>query len=245
MRDALSPGFTDPVAGAQACFRSVLNAMARPGRVLSVNGVSAPAPLCDAAAAVLLTLLDHETPLLLDPDAEAARGWIAFHTGAPFDGATFVFALSLPDLAALPNGSDEAPETSATVILQVTALGSGRKFMLEGPGLRAATPLWVDGLPVDFVSVWQRNHGLFPRGVDLILCAGRDLGRAATQRDRIGGLRHGLCGSQGRRAGDRCGAWLAGGGTPRRRFGTGGIHYPDRTAAWAGGGPGDGGGLAV
>jgi alpha-D-ribose 1-methylphosphonate 5-triphosphate synthase subunit PhnH len=83
--------------------------------------------------------------------------------------------LSLPDLAALPSGTDEMPETSATVILQVRALGSGRRFVLEGPGLRWPTELRVDGLPADFVSVWQRNHALFPRGVDVILCAGRKL----------------------------------------------------------------------
>jgi alpha-D-ribose 1-methylphosphonate 5-triphosphate synthase subunit PhnH len=175
MSNVLSPAFGDPVAGAQQCFRAVLDAMARPGRVLSVSGVSAPAPLCDAAAAVLLTLVDHETPLRLDRDAEAARTWIAFHTGAGFDGAAFVLALSLPDLATLPNGTDEMPETSTTVILQVAALGSGRRFMLEGPGLREPTELRVTGLPRDFVSVWQRNHAPFPRGVDLILCAGRDL----------------------------------------------------------------------
>ena len=175
MSNDLSPGFADPVADSQACFRAVLDAMAHPGRVLSVRGVSAPAPLCDAAAAVLLTLVDHETPLRLDPEADAARNWIAFHTGAGFDGAAFVLALSLPDLTALPTGTDEMPETSATVILQVKALGSGRRFMLEGPGLREPLELRVTGLPDDFVTVWRQNHGLFPRGVDLILCAGQDL----------------------------------------------------------------------
>jgi alpha-D-ribose 1-methylphosphonate 5-triphosphate synthase subunit PhnH len=175
MSSDLSPGFADPVAGAQACFRAVLDAMARPGRVMAVSGVTAPVPLCDAAAAVVLTLVDHETPLRLDPDAAAASDWIAFHTGAPMDGSAFVLALSLPDLSALPNGTDEMPETSATVILQVRALGSGRRFVLEGPGLREPAVLLVDGLPADFVAVWQRNHALFPRGVDLILCAGRSV----------------------------------------------------------------------
>jgi alpha-D-ribose 1-methylphosphonate 5-triphosphate synthase subunit PhnH len=172
MSPDLSPGFADPVGGAQACFRAVLDAMAHPGRILAVAGVSAPAPLCEAAAAVLLTLVDHETPLWLDPQAEAARPWIAFHTGAPLTGTAFAMALSLPDLAALPNGTDEMPETSATVILQVAALGSGREFQLAGPGLRQPTRLHVNGLPPDFVAIWQRNHALFPRGIDLILCAG-------------------------------------------------------------------------
>ena len=178
MNAPLSQGFADPVADAQACFRAVLNAMARPGHVHSVIEVSPPTPLCAAATAVLLTLADHETPLWLDSDAEPARAWIAFHTGAPkvpAAQAMFVMALSLPDFAVLPNGTDEMPETSATVILQVASLGRGRRFILEGPGLREPGILEVDNLPADFVVRWQRNHGLYPRGIDLILCADNQL----------------------------------------------------------------------
>lgn len=178
MSDALSPGFADPVANAQACFRAVLDAMAHPGQVHAVGTMSAPAALCSAAAAVLLTLADHETPLWLDPDAEPAQHWIAFHTGASIvciGQAMFAVALSLPDLAELPNGTDEMPETSATIILQVASLTNGHRFRLEGPGLREPAVLTVDGLPTDFAAIWQRNHALFPRGIDLILCAGNQL----------------------------------------------------------------------
>ncbi len=175
MSHELSAGFADPVADAQSCFRAVLDAMARPGQVRTARGVSAPAPLCAAAAAVLLTLADHETPLWLDPAADPARAWIAFHTGAPIVPAAqarFAIALSLPDLAALPAGSDEAPEASATVILQVASLVSGHRFRLQGPGLREPEVVAIDGLPEDFAVIWQQNHGLYPRGIDLILCAG-------------------------------------------------------------------------
>lgn len=171
----LSAGFVDPVSGAQSCFRSVLDAMARPGRIHAVTGVLAPAPLCDAAAAVLLTLADHETPLWLDSDAEMARDWIMFHTGAaivPADRSTFGVALTFPDFAGFPNGTDEMPETSATIILQVDSLEAGQRFVLEGPGLREPAILAVTGLPSDFAAIWQRNHALFPRGIDLILCSG-------------------------------------------------------------------------
>jgi alpha-D-ribose 1-methylphosphonate 5-triphosphate synthase subunit PhnH len=171
----LSPGFGVPVAGAQLCFRAVLDAMARPGRIRVVTGVSAPSPLCDAAAAVLLTLADHETPLWLDSTADAARAWIGFHTGAPVaaaDRAHFAMAFSLPDLLGFPNGTDEMPETSATIILQVESLAFGRRLVLAGPGLREPAILTVAGLPPDFASIWQRNHALFPRGIDLILCSG-------------------------------------------------------------------------
>lgn len=179
MSNPLSPGFHDPVADAQACFRVVLDAMSRPGRVHQVHGVTAPAPLCNAAAAVLLTLVDHETPTWLDPEADPARGWIAFHTGAPLvdTPATAMFAVAqlLPDLAKLPTGTDEAPEASATVILQVASLSSGPRFMLSGPGLRQPAILAVTGIPTAFQAIWAGNQVLFPRGVDLILCAGSEL----------------------------------------------------------------------
>jgi len=173
---SLSAGFADPVADAQRCFRAVLDAMARPGRIHTVRGVAPPAPLPASAAAVLLTLVDHETPLWLDPDLAAARTWIAFHCGAPFtaDASRACVALTrgLPDLTRFHPGTHEEPETSATLIVTVAALGTGAAFRLSGPGLRKPEMLRIDGLPADFVQVWRRNHGQFPRGVDLVLCAG-------------------------------------------------------------------------
>ena len=174
------PGFADPVAGAQRCFRAVLDATARPGRIRRTGEeLVAPAPLCPAAAAVLLTLVDGETPLWIDPAAMAAHEWIAFHCGAapvPEPGAaSFALAFALPDLASLHAGSHHAPELSATVILQVAALGRGRRYRLCGPGLQAPTELAVEGLPDGFASVWSENHALYPRGIDLLLCAGEFL----------------------------------------------------------------------
>jgi len=172
----LSPGFVDPVADAQVTFRAVLDAMAHPGKAYRVAALLPPAPLNQAAAAALLTLVDHETPLWIDPDAASAAAWIAFHTGAPRIAdptqAAFALALALPDLATLPNGTDEAPETSATVILQVTGFDGGQRYRLAGPGLRTPEIVSIEGLPTDFAAIWQGNRGLFPRGVDLILCAG-------------------------------------------------------------------------
>jgi len=172
----LEAGFANPVHDAQTCFRAVLDAMSHPGRITSLSGVNAPAPLSNAAGAVLLTLVDHETPLWLDPDARPARAWIEFHCGtatvARQDACGFALTLALPDLDRLPAGTHESPEASATVICQVAGFDTGRAFRLTGPGLRGPTLLTVNGLPRDFVSIWRRNHAMFPRGIDLILCAG-------------------------------------------------------------------------
>ena len=173
-------GFADPPTEAQACFRAVLDAMARPGRVVECGaGLASPVPLGAAMAATLLTLADAETPLWLAPTADAATDWLRFHCGAPLvealPAASLVVALTMPSLATLALGTDEAPEHGATLLLQVAALGEGRGYRLAGPGLREPATLRVAGLPDDFAAQWRANHALFPRGVDLVLCSGTRL----------------------------------------------------------------------
>ena len=94
---SLEAGFADPVHDAQRSFRAVLDAMSHPGRIAQVSGVTAPGPLGVAAGAVLLTLVDHETRLWIDPDAAAVRRWIEFHCGAQVvgDEADCAFALAI------------------------------------------------------------------------------------------------------------------------------------------------------
>ncbi len=172
------PGFADPVADAQSCFRAVLDAMAHPGRILPAGtGLHAPAPLAAATGAVLLTLADAETPVWLDADATAALGWLRFHCGAPTAGpgtAAFAVCLDLPALDAFAWGSHDGPEASTTLILQRPTLEAGPRLRLSGPGLREPVVVRL-GLPSDFAARWRPNHAAFPRGVDLIVCAGSSL----------------------------------------------------------------------
>jgi alpha-D-ribose 1-methylphosphonate 5-triphosphate synthase subunit PhnH len=181
---SLSAGFADPVRDAQRTFRAVLDAMSRPGRVRRAGeGLAPPAPLFPAAGAVLLTLADADTPLWLDagPDAEA---WVRFHRGAPIvaDPAAAGFVLSTgrcdappPPLEALDAGTDEAPQRGATLILQVAGLAEHEGWRLTGPGIAHEHRLRVDGAPDGFLAAWQANRARFPRGVDVILCAGERL----------------------------------------------------------------------
>ncbi len=174
------PGFADPVLDAQRCFRAVLEAMSRPGTLHRVGGdLRAPPPLAPATAAVLLTLTDGDTPVWLAPPFAHAREWISFHCGAAIapgiQDAAFAVAAEMPDLGTLNTGSDEIPEDGATLILQVRGFERGTKLRLAGPGLAAPAIVAVDGLPAGFVAAWDANHALYPRGVDLILCAGETL----------------------------------------------------------------------
>jgi alpha-D-ribose 1-methylphosphonate 5-triphosphate synthase subunit PhnH len=173
----LSPGFAEPVLDAQACFRALLEAMSRPGRVLTAgSALRPPAPLAPAAAAVLLALADADTPLCSDAGA-AAEAWLRFHCGAPIlaapGDAAFVLATgAAPALDALAVGSEEQPQRGATLVLQVAALEPGRGWRLTGPGIEHEHRLAVAGAPEGFPAAWAANRARFPRGVDVVLCAG-------------------------------------------------------------------------
>jgi alpha-D-ribose 1-methylphosphonate 5-triphosphate synthase subunit PhnH len=172
----LTPGFADPVLDSQAAFRAVLAAMSRPGRIQRVGGgLRPPAPLNQAAASVLLTLADADTPLAHDAGADA-EAWLRFHCGAPpttLAGAAFVLATGAPPtLSALAQGSEEEPQGGATLVLQVAGLTEGDGWRLTGPGIETEHRLRVDGVPPGFVLAWVANRACFPCGVDLVLCAG-------------------------------------------------------------------------
>lgn len=176
---ALAPGFADPARAAQASFRAALTALAEPGRLVTLDQVLAPpAPLGVAAAALALTLLDHETPLWLGGGLGGLADYLRFHCGCPLaarpDGARFalVRAAELPPLAAFPPGSDDYPDQSATVIVEVGGLRPEGPLVLSGPGIGEESRLGVDGLPEDFRAQWAANHAKFPRGVDLFLTCG-------------------------------------------------------------------------
>jgi alpha-D-ribose 1-methylphosphonate 5-triphosphate synthase subunit PhnH len=176
----MKPGFADPVFGAQAGFAALMNAMARPGRIQDCAALrDPPSGLDPAAAAALLTLADAETPLWTDAEGEA-RDWIAFHTGAPLVSdparAQFLLAIrAMPALAGLDAGRDETPQDSATLILQVAALDDTSGWRLTGPGIAHEHRLAVAGLAADFAAQWAANRAQFPRGVDLVLCAGTQM----------------------------------------------------------------------
>lgn len=173
----LAAGFADPVLDAQACFRAVLEAMARPGRVQRVAApVEAPPPVGPAAAAVLLTLADADTPVWLDAGAPA-EAWLRFHAGSPVVAApaeaSFLLACQRPPrLRDLAPGTEEEPHRSATLIVQVAALEEGAGWRLTGPGIEREHRLLVGGLPAGFPAEWAANHAFFPRGVDIVFCAG-------------------------------------------------------------------------
>jgi alpha-D-ribose 1-methylphosphonate 5-triphosphate synthase subunit PhnH len=178
------PGFADPTRDAQRAFRAVLGALAHPTRSFPLaRPADPPAALGPGLAAVALTLLDEDCAVWLGGalahDDEVAA-WLAFHTGARRANAAaeadFVIAdpATLPPLASLALGTDEAPHLSATVVLDVrgcTGLPNTvpARFRASGPGIDGTATLTAPWAADGFSAEWHRNTGIFPRGVDLLL----------------------------------------------------------------------------
>ncbi|CAL79034.1 putative PhnH protein, phosphonate metabolism [Bradyrhizobium sp. ORS 278] len=182
----LQPGFADKVLSAQSIFRTVMEAMARPGQVMTIDGdVGRPPSMMAGVAAVALTLLDQDTPVWLDQAfARAADvgAWLKFHTGAPIvsqpDAASFALIAepgALPDLASFALGTAEYPDRSTTLIMQVPSLAAGESFRLRGPGIDGTTALTATLAPADLFARLSMNQALFPRGIDVILVDDRSL----------------------------------------------------------------------
>lgn len=156
---------------AQRAFRSVLDALARPG----LRATLPPAGDLPAALLPVLALADLDTPVCVlgdTPDAGWARA-LATSTSAPVVGlaaARLVAALrplAAGELATVRAGSSAAPEEAALVVLAVPALDGGPVLTLSGPGVPGARTVAPLGCPPDLVAA--RAATTFPAGPDLLL----------------------------------------------------------------------------
>jgi len=177
--DALTGGFDNaPVQSARA-FRAALDALSRPGLIVSVTGAMPPAPLSVAAGVLLLTLVDGTTPVHLAGawDCTLVRDWITFHCAAPLVAAEqAVFAVgdwqALLPVSRFSIGRADYPDRAATLIVEVAHLSNDGP-RLTGPGIAQACHL---SLPD--IAAFQDNRALFPLGFDTFLTCG----------DRVAGL---------------------------------------------------------
>jgi alpha-D-ribose 1-methylphosphonate 5-triphosphate synthase subunit PhnH len=176
----LPAGFAEKVLSAQSTFRSVMDAMARPGSIQRIAAAAGTPPvMMRGTAAIALTLFDHDTPIWLDPKMTATPDvgkWLKFHTSAPVvaDSTIASFALvgdpdNLPALDRFAFGSNEYPDRSTTLILQVESLKDGPAVELQGPGIDGTAVLRASVQPRDLFERLAIHAALFPRGIDVVL----------------------------------------------------------------------------
>ena len=177
---AVLAGLSDPVIDSQQTFRAVLDALAEPGTEHAISAELPETSVSPAAMAILLTLIDIDTPLWLSPSiADHMASYIRFHTGAPIVDAPgeAAFALvgvddQLPSLSSFRSGTAMSPESSTTVVREVADFVGGASATLDGPGFAAPRRLAPVGLDQSIWTELAANHARFPAGIDLLLTSG-------------------------------------------------------------------------
>ncbi|MDR1489734.1 MAG: phosphonate C-P lyase system protein PhnH [Desulfovibrio sp.] len=187
---AILPGFASPVHDAQQCFRTLLEAMSRPGKpvclgvlppVTSLNAAM-PASCISGMVAIALTLCDADTQIWLDVclDTPAMRQHLRFHCGCSIasgpETASFAFignAKAMPRFAAFSPGEPEYPDRSATLIIAAKLTAEEQGCLISGPGISPARnpqglPFGPGGLPAWFWEEWAMSRDGYPLGVDVV-----------------------------------------------------------------------------
>lgn len=181
----------DPVHDTRASFRTLVDAMSRPGTVQA-------GPTTPMDYAVVATLVDHEVGIKTDDEtlrnALAAEGRL---TDAPLDAADIVHVKGDTDerVREVRRGTLKEPSEGATVIYRIdeltaevgmgsaedgkTVAGSGptaelrsNEFCvleLSGPGVSGTRMLGVAGLGHGEIDAIADAQSAFPRGIDIVL----------------------------------------------------------------------------
>jgi len=172
----------DEVLHAQQHFRSILESLSRPGRlvVLAPVAITPPPHLNAASVFVAFALLDAEVSFHLVDMTVDDEAYLKANTRAqakPIESATFVFAGGSSPAGTLEGihcGSLSYPDTAATLVLQVESLShepipGGLKLTLAGPGIETRASVHVRGLNPDFLLALQARNAEFPLGIDTIV----------------------------------------------------------------------------
>ena len=178
---ARGAGFADPAIDGACVFRTLLEVMARPGRIEHLPvALAAPPSLGPGAAQLCLTLCDLDTPLWIDPAhaSEESAAYIRFHAGCPIvpriEDAAFLLVAPAHVAEALERcriGTAEYPDRSATLIIPLAAMSDTGGVRLTGPGIKTERRLAIVPEPHDFWPALIANHRRFPLGADCFLLA--------------------------------------------------------------------------
>lgn len=158
----------------QRCFRSLLDALARPGRVGSLDGpVGIPPALVPALALADVDVTTHV--LTRRGDDVDWQGVLTTATGAvaaELEQAELVVALRPPtpdEVRSLRRGRADAPELGARLSLSCHRFGAGVALGFRGPGVADVEHLVVEGLEPEVFEAVAAANRRFPAGIDTFL----------------------------------------------------------------------------
>lgn len=179
----------DEIFDAQRHFRTLLDSMARPGKLnrLAPLPINPPPQLHRSAASIGLALLNRDVSFSAQALSASAEDYFHVNTSARPGSAASADFIWLPGDE--PAGSElingarlgplAYPDLSATVIIQVDATGrssstGGLVLSLAGPGIETRETICVTGLAPQLIDALQAVNREFPLGIDAFLAGADD-----------------------------------------------------------------------
>lgn len=178
------------VFDAQAHFRCLLDAMARPGKrvVFPPADIAPPERLGLGAAYICLALLNRDATHYFSRGSSEVEQYLRVNVGsAPAELETADFIVvdgdEDPELLSLAKiGILTYPETSASLIVQVDEaseqeLIGALHLRLTGPGVKGAREVWIRGWRSSWIDALIEKNAEFPLGIDTYLSFADEAGR--------------------------------------------------------------------
>jgi len=162
----------DPVHGTRETFRTLCNAMSRPGTIQQT-------PNEPADYAVVATLVDHEVKThTSDSTLQKTLSEQGRLQDAQPEDADIVHTHGAPswDVGELDRGSLVEPSDGATVVYRVESVSNSTtdgstSVTLSGPGISDATTVHI-GLPAAELGSIRQAQSTYPRGIDVVFTVG-------------------------------------------------------------------------
>jgi alpha-D-ribose 1-methylphosphonate 5-triphosphate synthase subunit PhnH len=177
----------DIVYDTQMIYRKILDSMARPGKInhiqQHVKTLASVTSVSSGLIGIALTLIDREVTFhLKSGEGDVAIKYLqrkTFSRHESLENAQFVFIEErLEDdqirevMSKVNCGTLLDPHDSATIILQVKNISNfeegGTKLRLQGPGIKAETICYIDGLSYSWMEARNQLNKEYPIGVDMI-----------------------------------------------------------------------------
>ncbi len=193
----------DSVHDAQAHFRHIMDALARPGKINSFPTIeiNPPAVLHPASSLIGFALLNRDVGFHCLNLSTQADEYIHTNTDSgkvELSHADFIFlngaeVANVDPIQYAKTGNIRYPDQSATLIIQVSQLayehfGSAQKFTLSGPGIQDSSVLYVDSIYPELLSMLKILNDSYPLGVDAFVAdtGGNFMGLPRTTQIQLG-----------------------------------------------------------
>lgn len=181
----------DEVFDSQAHFRVVLDCMARPGKINTLDRlpISVPSKIGESTAYLCLALLNRDVSYYHSAGSSEVEEYIRVNTGClpgELEKADFIIAKGgdIPEMLDIAkDGILTYPEGGSTFIVEVSGVSDTEivpaiRLCFTGPGIDIEKVIWVSGWQRSWVQALCEKNSEFPLGVDTILCFKSHTGEA-------------------------------------------------------------------